>query len=241
MTEWDESIAEWWLGEVESDPAYASEVLTLAMSMLDPEPGKTYLDLGCGEGRVLAAIVATGGRAVGIDASPRLAAVAARIAPVALANLPDLASVRDGSVDGAVVVLVLEHLEDGGRLLAEAARVTRPGGVLAIVVNHPLITAPESAPVLDDDGEVLWRWGRYFSPGFTEDPAGDLIIRFHHRTVSDLLGGAAAAGWCLERIVEAPAGPERVAADPILAAQVEVPRLLAVRWRKSTTGTDPGQ
>jgi len=233
VTEWDEDLAEWWLGEVASDPAYAAEVLPLAMEMLLPEAGKTYLDLGCGEGRVLAAIGAAGARAIGVDASPRLAAVASTIAPVVIGTLPGLELIRDESVDGVVVVLVLEHLDEHAHLLAEAARVTRPGGVLALVVNHPLITAPDSAPVIDDDGEVLWRWGRYFGDGFTEEIAGDLTIRFHHRTVSTLLGAAATAGWALEAISEAGAGPERAAIDPIIAAQVELPRILAIRWRKS--------
>jgi len=239
VTEWDDSLAEWWLGEVASDPAYASEVLPLAMEMLAPEQGKTYLDLGCGEGRVLAAITESGGRGVGVDASLRLAAVARRSAPVALGALPEIGFLRDGSVDGVVVVLVLEHLADHRRLFAEAARVSRPGGVLALVVNHPLITAPSSAPVLDDDGEILWRWGRYLGSGYTEEQAGDLVIRFHHRTLSALLGGAADAGWCLETIREAGAGPERIAVDPILAAQVEVPRLLALRWRRAPAPNGP--
>jgi len=237
VTKWDEDLAEWWLGEVASDPAYAAEVLPLAMEMLLPEAGKTYLDLGCGEGRVLAAIGAAGARAIGVDASPRLAAVASTIAPVVIGTLPGLELIRDESVDGVVVVLVLEHLEEHAHLLAEAARVTRPGGVLALVVNHPLITAPDSAPVIDDDGEVLWRWGHYFADGYTEEVAGELTIRFHHRTLSDLLGAAAAAGWTLESIEERGVGPARAAADPVLAAQVELPRLLAIRWRHRPTSS----
>jgi len=241
VTEWDESLAEWWLDEVASDPAYAAEVLPLAMAMLQPEPGKTYLDLGCGEGRVLAAIGSVGGRAIGIDASPRLAAVASRVAPVALGTLPGLQFVRGDSVDGVAIILVLEHIADGAALFHEAWRVTRPGGVLALVINHPLITAPESSPILDDDGEVLWRWGRYFSPGYTEELAAGMTIRFHHRTVSGLLGVASKAGWLLDAIDEAPAGPDRVAADPILAAQLELPRLLAARWRKPPASSDAAQ
>jgi len=238
VTEWDEPLAEWWLGEVGSDPAYASEVLPLAMEMLRPEAGKTYLDLGCGEGRVLAAMSAAGARPIGVDASPRLAAVASNIAPVIVGTLPGLEFVRDEAVDGVVVVLVLEHLEEHTRLLDETARVTRRGGVLALVLNHPLITAPDSAPVIDDDGEVLWRWGRYFGDGYTEESAGDLTVRFHHRTISELLGAAAKAGWALDGLAEAGAGPQRAAADPIIAAQVELPRLLALRWRKSSASGD---
>lgn len=236
---WDESLAEWWLDEVASDPAYPAEVLPLALEMLRPEAGKTYLDLGCGEGRVLAAVKAASAEAFGIDASPRLAAAASRVAPVVMGTLPGLEFIRDESVDGVVVVLVLEHLEDHTRMFFEAARVARPGGVLALVVNHPLITAPDSAPVIDDDGEILWRWGRYFAGGYTEEVAGGLTVRFHHRTMSSLLGAAAAAGWALEAIAEVGAGPERAAVDPLLAVQVDLPRLLAIRWRKSPASRGP--
>lgn len=235
---WDESLAEWWLDEVASDPAYLSEVLPLALEMLRPEAGKTYLDLGCGEGRVLAAIKAAGADAIGVDASPGLAAVASSIAPIAVGILPGLGFIRDESVDGVLIVLVLEHLEEHRLVFAEAARVTRPGGALALVVNHPLITAPDSAPVIDDDGEILWRWGRYFAEGHTEESTGDLTVRFHHRSMSGLLGAAASAGWALEGIAEAGAGPERAAVDPLIAAQVELPRLLAIRWRKSPAPED---
>ena len=116
---------------------------------------------------------------------------------------------------------------------------TRVGGVLAVVVNHPLITAPWSAPVIDDDGEVLWRWGRYFGSGATEEDAAGRVVRFHHRTLSALLGAAASAGWSLEAIEEASVGPERAAIDPILAAQVDLPRLLALRWRNFPASGDP--
>jgi SAM-dependent methyltransferase len=236
VTEWGEDLAEWWLGEVASDPAYSEEVMPLALAMLRPEPGKTYLDLGCGEGRFLAAIAARGARAIGVDASPRLAARAAGLAPIALGSLPDIGFIQDGSVDGVAIVLVMEHLPTGTRLFEEAARVTRPDGVLALVINHPLITAPDSAPVVDpDDGEVLWRWGRYFGGGFTEEDAGELTIRFHHRSLANLLGGAAGAGWALETIEELSVGPARARRDPILAAQIELPRLLGARWRRSST------
>jgi SAM-dependent methyltransferase len=231
VTEWGEDLADWWLGEVASDLAYTEEVMPLALAMLRPEPGKTYLDLGCGEGRLLEALAAAGAQGLGIDASPRLATAASAHGPVAIGRLPDVDFIADGSVDGVAVVLVVEHLTEWHRLFVEAARVTVDGGVLALVVNHPLITAPDSAPVIDpSDSEVLWRWGRYFGHGFTEEQAGDLPIRFHHRTISALLRAAAGAGWGLDDIDELGVGPERASRDPLLASQIELPRLLGVRW-----------
>ena len=228
---WDDSVADWWVGEVAADPVYAQEVVPLALGMLEPVPGRLYLELGCGEGEVMRAVLARGARILGCDLSERLARRAAAAGPVAVCRLPDLRWVRDGALDGACAVLVLEHLEDPGPVFGEAARVVRRGGVLALVANHPAYTAPGSGPLVDaEDGEVLWRWGPYMEEGTSEEPAGEGTVTFHHRSLGVLLTTAASAGWCLERLVEHGVGEQRMAEDPLLAAQRQIPRLLAVRW-----------
>ena len=228
---WDDAVADWWVEEVAADPVYAQEVVPLALGVLEPVPGCLYLELGCGEGEVMRAVLARGARILGCDLSERLARLSAAAGPVAVCRLPDLAWVRDGALDGACAVLVLEHLEDAEPVFGEAARVVRPGGVLALVANHPAYTAPGSGPLVDTgDGEVLWRWGPYMEEGSSEEPAGQGTVTFHHRSLGALLTTAAAAGWCLERLVEHGVGEERAAEDPLLAAQRQIPRLLAVRW-----------
>ncbi|OFW66687.1 MAG: hypothetical protein A2Z12_08680 [Actinobacteria bacterium RBG_16_68_21] len=232
MSGWSDDLAEWWLAEVRGDPAYELEVLPLAMELLRPEPGRTYLDLGCGEGSLLRRVRAAGADALGVDLSARLAAAARAAAPTIVGRLPELSFVRDRAVDGVTTVLVLEHLDEPEILIAEAARVTVPGGVFALVVNHPVLTAPGSAPVVDpEDGEALWRWGDYLGSGFTEEPAGDHgSIRFHHRTIAQLLTSAAGHGWSLDVLIERGMDRERAHADPLLAVQRGIPRLLGVRW-----------
>jgi len=237
VTGWSDDLAEWWLAEVHSDPAYRLEVLPLAMELLDPRPGERYLDLGCGEGGLLRSIVDAGATGVGVDLSPRLAAAAALVAPTVVGRLPDVGFVRDASFDGVTTILVIEHLDDPGGLIGEAARVTRPGGAFVLVMNHPVLTAPGSAPVVDvDDGEALWRWGDYLGAGYTEEPAGASgSVRFNHRTVGELMTVAAVHGWHLERLVECGIAPDRAKADPLLAAQQGIPRLLGARWRRSAS------
>jgi SAM-dependent methyltransferase len=231
VTAWDDALAEWWVGEVAADPVYADEVVPLAIGVLDPQRGGRYLELGCGEGEVMRAIAGRGGRALGCDLSESLARRAARAGPVAVCRLPDLSWVRTGCLDGACAVLVLEHLERAETLFTEAARIVRPGGVLALVANHPAYTAPGSGPLVDpEDGEVLWRWGPYLEEGSSEEPAGDGAVVFHHRPLGALLTAAASAGWRLERLVEHGVGDRRAAEDSLLAAQRQIPRLLAVRW-----------
>lgn len=212
-------LAETWLAELEHDPAYESIVTPLLIEVLSPNPGGLYLDLGCGEGRVMRTLSERGVATHGVDISPDLA----RRAGVALvAKLPTI-PVRDDSYEGVYSVLSLEHIEEHAAVFTESARVAVPGGVLALVMNHPYWTAPNSTPITDTDGEVLWRPGDYFSDGVSSIPVGEVEIVFHHRSMANLLNAAAGAGWRMELMIEQP--------HHGFEDQAGIPRLLACRWR----------
>lgn len=92
-------------------------------------PVERVLDVGGGTGRAAKALD-TSDRIV-IDATPAMVRrVPAGLSPV-LASATDL-PVADGAADAVVVVDALHHLPDHDRVLAEAARVLRPGGVLVV-------------------------------------------------------------------------------------------------------------
>jgi 2-polyprenyl-3-methyl-5-hydroxy-6-metoxy-1,4-benzoquinol methylase len=217
---WTE-LTEWWLAEVSEDPAYAGVVTPLLLKILGPEHDLTYLDVGCGEGRVMRAVAESGATVHGLDINVALAR-RARLAMVGHAlEIP----ARDAGYDGVYSVLTLEHIPEHDRFFAEMARVTKPGGVLAVVINHPTWTAPGSTPISDSDGEILWRTGEYFSDGSSDIQAGEGTITFHHRSMSALLNAAANAGWNLEQMVEQP--------HHDFEDQAGIPRLLACRWRRA--------
>lgn len=213
------NLAQWWVSEVEGDSAYQEVVSPLLLEVLRPESGQTYLDLGCGEGRVMREVAESGAVAHGLDINLDLAR---RTGAVVVADIL-LIPLRDNVYDGVYSVLTLEHVADERAFFSEAARVARLGGTLAIVINHPAWTAPGSTPISDADGEVLWRPGDYFSDGTSEIPAGDGTVTFHHRSMSDLLNGAAEAGWSLKQMIERP--------HHEFEDQAGIPRLLACRWR----------
>ena len=217
------TLGDWWLREVNGDPAYEAVVTPLLMEALEPRPGAVYLDLGAGEGRVMHTVAGAGATVHGIDINFQLAAAASRFGPVAVGDLSNLDFLRSDVYDGAYCVLVLEHVADHAALFRSVAGAVRPGGVLALVSNHPIWTAPGSTPISDSDGEVLWRSGDYFGEGTTEEPAGGETVTFHHRTLAALLNSAASAGWSLEWVAESP--------HHELADQGGIPRLLACRWR----------
>jgi SAM-dependent methyltransferase len=212
-------LSNWWRTELESDPAYEQVVTPLLLEVLRPESGLTYLDLGCGEGRLMRTMSQLGASVIGVDLSESLLT---GLELVVVARLPEV-PLADSSVDGVFSALTLEHLADHVRFFTEAARVTRPAGVLALVVNHPTWTAPDATPISDLYGEVLWRPGEYFSDGSTEMPAGEGTVVFHHRSMASLLNAASGAGWSLEKLVEQP--------HHEFTDQAGIPRLLACRWR----------
>lgn len=229
---WEE-LAEWWAEEVADDPAYREQVLPLVLDLLNPRPESTYLDVGCGDGRVMAAVREAGATAVGCDLNLELLRLAVDKGGLAVGcRLPYLGWVRPASLDGAYASLVVEHLVDLDPFFAGLADSVKTGGPLVLVVNHPLFTAPESGPIVDPtDGEVFWRWGTYLEEGYTEEPAGDGLVTFYHRPMATILNAAADAGWSLERVVEL--GVPHTTSDPLLAPQGHIPRLLGVRWSRA--------
>ncbi|ABC22329.1 ArsR/SmtB family transcription factor [Rhodospirillum rubrum] len=107
-------------------------------------PLEDFLDIGTGTGRILDVMSPHAERCVGIDQSREMLAVAR-------ANL-ERAGVRNGHVrqgdmyalpfaaasfDGIVIHQVLHFAEDPAAVIAEAARVLRPGGRLAIADLAP--------------------------------------------------------------------------------------------------------
>ncbi|MFG1991785.1 methyltransferase domain-containing protein [Actinoplanes sp. NPDC048988] len=115
-------------------PAYAA-----AVAAADPRPGDLALDVGCGTGRALpalAAAVGPTGRVIGLDCTTEMLTEARTRGPAALIQadalrLP-LAPARVAVVFAAGLV---HHLPDPAAGLAELARVTHPGGRLALF--HP--------------------------------------------------------------------------------------------------------
>jgi len=99
------------------------------------------LDVGCGRGELVAALVASGVEATGVEIDPDMAAEAAAAGlPVTCADARShLRSLPPGSLGAVIAVHVLEHLplEDLVELLELAATRLRPGGILVAETPNP--------------------------------------------------------------------------------------------------------
>jgi ubiquinone/menaquinone biosynthesis C-methylase UbiE len=119
-------------------PAQAVEA---ALQTLVPETGAgRLLDIGTGTGRVLELLAPRVSQAVGVDASKAMLALArSRLARAGLTHcsvrLADMYRLQlaENSFDIAVMQMVLHYAEDPPGVLAEAARVLRPGGRLIVI------------------------------------------------------------------------------------------------------------
>jgi SAM-dependent methyltransferase len=126
-------------------PAYARAVADLA-----PPPGGVALDAGCGTGRALPFLreaVGPSGLVLGVDATPEMFAEAtrrgrARLATLILTDASRL-PLRAAAVDAVLAAGLVPHLADPAAGLRELARVTRPGGRLALF--HPIGRATMAA------------------------------------------------------------------------------------------------
>jgi ubiquinone/menaquinone biosynthesis C-methylase UbiE len=104
--------------------------------------GKEIVDLGCGTGRWTLAMAAAGARVTAVDFSAEMLA-RARAKPGAervsfvVHDITRPLPFAAASFDGATCCLVLDHIADPRALLAELARVVRPGGFVLITVMHP--------------------------------------------------------------------------------------------------------
>lgn len=113
-------------------------MLTVDFDRLDLRPEMRLLDFGCGAGRHALEAARRGAVAVALDKEATdCKDTAALIGPEggSTVNGDGLAlPFTDGSFDRIVAAEVLEHVPDDRAVMAELARVLRPGGRLAVTV-----------------------------------------------------------------------------------------------------------
>lgn len=148
-------------------PAAAVEQALMAL-LPDASQGR-MLDVGTGTGRMLELLAPRVAMALGVDASRAMLALArTRLAKPGLSHctvrLADMyrLPLGDAGYDLVLLHMVLHHAEDSPAVLAEAARVLKPGGRLVVIdlaAHDPAATA-----------RLAFRW-----PGFSDPRMAELM------------------------------------------------------------------
>jgi ubiquinone/menaquinone biosynthesis C-methylase UbiE len=180
-----------WARTYDSDPNATRDldavVLRASGIALD---GRDVVEAGCGTGKNTAFLAERARSVVGLDFSAGMLARArqrVRDAHVHFTehDIREPWPLASGSCDVVVANLVLEHVQDLQRVLAEAARILRPGGDLLICELHP---------------ERQRRGGQ---AQFRDEATGEMqLIRAYRHATSEYVNAGIAAGLLVVRMGE---------------------------------------
>lgn len=139
-----------WIARAEAYDAWFDQPWGLVASAVEyrmlldvacPIAGHTMLDAGCGTGRFMHLLEAQGANVVGVDRDPDALAIAhTRTTGALILGDTHQLPLSDRSVDVAFAVTVCEFTANPARVVAELARVTKPGG--RVVVGSLNRTSP---------------------------------------------------------------------------------------------------
>ncbi|MEM1344069.1 MAG: bifunctional 2-polyprenyl-6-hydroxyphenol methylase/3-demethylubiquinol 3-O-methyltransferase UbiG [Pseudomonadota bacterium] len=141
LTIYDTAAAEWWSGKTRWVRTLHNMVpgrlkhFDRVMAEHGGWHGKAVLDLGCAGGFMAEALDERGGVVTGIDPAEKAVEAAQAHAVIAGREIRYDVGVgeklpyEDAAFDAVVCVDVLEHVSDLDRVMAETARVLKPGGV----------------------------------------------------------------------------------------------------------------
>ena len=143
--------------------AKARQLLELTASRLGDPRSLSFLDVGCGPGETDRWLERRVRTLTGVDISPRMIEIAMKRNPWASYRTVDgTLPFSSATFDVCFAVCVLHHVSRRERpaLLAEMARVTRPGGLVALFEHNPwnpLTRKAVAACDFDRDAELLPR------------------------------------------------------------------------------------
>ncbi len=164
--EWPERYERWFSTPLGSFIKHVE--LELLLDLLQPGPGETILDAGCGTGVFTRDILACGSKVTGLDLSLPMLARAGKIiadsdflrCAADILNLPFPANCFDKTIS----VTALEFIAAAERVFTELFRVTRPGGVVVVATLNRLSPWAARRKEEAEKGHPLFRHVVFRSP-----------------------------------------------------------------------------
>jgi len=130
----------------------SAETLGRLVDLIPAAPGARWIDVACGPGLVARGLAPRVGEVRGVDMTPAMVEVARREAASegianAVFSVGDATALEfaDAAFDGAVTRFSLHHIPVPGRVVAEMARVVRPGGAVVVADHVTSADADEAA------------------------------------------------------------------------------------------------
>jgi len=157
-TSW-RKVAGWYDKTVKEGESYQNKVIyPNLLRWLHDLKGKKVIDVGCGQGFFSRVMAEKGAMVTGVDSAGPLLQIAKKEGKnikYVKADVHDLSFAKAGEFDMALCVLSLQNMENLKGALAEISRVTKPGGKLIAVLNHPAFRIPQSSSWGFDDGKGI--------------------------------------------------------------------------------------
>lgn len=232
---WEQHAA-WWQHAFSNgaDSEYEEQILPLVKHHL--REARRVLDVGCGEGQVSRCIARAGTEVVGLDrASSQIRTAHDRGGlPCYTRAQAELLPFHGAAFDAVVLCLALEHIEPFEPAIHEVARVLVPGGQFLLLLVHPLLQAPGSGWVDDEQlGEPYWKVGPYLpDDAAIDEVAPGVHLPFAHRPLHRYVHVMGKVGLFIEDMVEPPPPSEVLIETGGFSIAPTIPRLLLLSARR---------
>lgn len=230
---WDASAAAW-VSEMGSRGDFSRRAVLDGPMLARVASGRfsRAVDVGCGEGRFVRLLKASGVPTIGVEPTEALLTAARRADPDGeyVSSRAERLALPDASADLVVYYMVLNSVPGLEEAVCEMARVLQPGGSVLVANLQSFNTAGRWLPVRDGKAEKLtFRIEDYATCRTVPIAWRDMRIVTHHRPLEKYMQAFMSAGLILAHFEE-PAPKE---APPEVLAQYRcAPLFWIMEWRK---------